>query len=133
MDPKPCEFCGEMFVPVRFATTRFCSQRCRSAQYQQDNKERLNERNAQYRQDNKERIAQYRLDNKERLAQYQQDNKERIAERMAQYYLDNKERLAKCYAQWQKKQIEINPHYRRDVKREQKRRKLKAQQEGNAA
>ena len=118
MDPKSCEFCAEMFVPLRFAATRFCSQRCRSAQY---------------RLDNKEHTAQYRLDNKERMAQYYQDNKERFAKRKAQYHQDNRERIAKCYAQWQKKQIEINPHYRRDVKREQKRRKLKAQQEGNAA
>ena len=65
MDPKPCEHCAEMFVPVRFATTRFCSRKCTAAQY-----------GAQYRQDNKERLAQYkaqwRLDNPEYQAQYRQ-------------------------------------------------------------
>ncbi|MEI6283442.1 MAG: hypothetical protein WCP82_12130, partial [Alphaproteobacteria bacterium] len=67
MDAKPCEHCAEMFVPVRSAATRFCSQRCRHAQYHKDNKEGIAEYGAQYHKDNKERIA-------EREAQYREDN-----------------------------------------------------------
>ena len=91
MDAKPCEHCAEMFVPVRFATTRFCSHKCQAAQYYQDNKERK----------------------AERYAQYYQDNKRRMAERMAQYRLD---RLAEDPWYWKKKKRDQR---RRQLKRQQ--------------
>ena len=95
MDPKPCERCSEMFVPVRFATTRFCSHKCQAAQYYQDNKERIAQRDVQ-------RSAQYRL-----------DNKERIAQRDVQYRL---ERLAEDPWYWRKK---ARAKRRRQLKRQQ--------------
>ena len=117
MDAKPCEHCAEMFVPVRFATTRFCSHKCIAAQY---------------RLDNKERIAQYRLDNKERLAQWRLDNKERIAQRTAQYRLDNKERKAERKAQYRLERLAEDPWYFRKQARAKRRRQLKRQQEAAA-
>ena len=79
------------------------------AEYYQDNKEQLTERQKQYYQDNKEQIKQYYQDNKEKLAerhkqyyqdnreeikQYYQDNREQIVERKKQYYQDNREQIA---------------------------------------
>jgi hypothetical protein len=74
-----------------------------SAEYYQDNKEKIAEQHKEYRQDNKEKIAEqkkeYYQDNKEKIAEYfqeyRQNNKEKIAEQHKEYYQDNKEKIIK--------------------------------------
>jgi transketolase len=69
----------------------------RSIQYNQDNKERLEEYQKQYYQDNRERVIrrsiQYRQDNKAKINEYYQANKEKINERSKQYRQDNKAKI----------------------------------------
>jgi LysM repeat protein len=71
------------------------------AEYQVDNKDRLNEASRQYYIDNKDQMnasnRQYRVDNVEQIKtskhQYQVDNKDRLNAVSRQYYSDNKDRL----------------------------------------
>ena len=66
MNARTCGFCSDGFQPVR-SSARFCSRKCSRAQYYQDNKEHIAERNAQYYQDNKEHIAEYMAQARDQL------------------------------------------------------------------
>ena len=80
------------------------------AEYYQDNKEQLTERQKQYYQDNKEQIT-------ERHKQYYQDNREQIEERKKQYYQDNREQIKEYrveYRQQNKEKIKQYYQYNRE-------------------
>ena len=65
---------------------------------------------------NKEKSKQYYQDNKERLVkqqkQYYQDNKEECKKQQKQYRQDNKEKIAKRQRQYEKKRRANDPAYR---------------------
>ena len=73
-----------------------------SAEYYQDNKEKIAERNKQYYQDNKEQFKEYndeyRQNNKEQLneyhVEYRQNNKEYFKEYFKEYRQKNREKIA---------------------------------------
>ena len=59
------------------------------AQWRDDKKDILKEKNKQWRDDNKDIIKQYRDDNKDKIKQYRDDNKDK----MKQYRDDNKDKM----------------------------------------
>jgi hypothetical protein len=67
----------------------------KNKEYRENNKEKLNEYNKEYRENNNEYHKEYRENNKEKLKEYRENNKEKRNEKSKEYYLNNKEKINK--------------------------------------
>jgi hypothetical protein len=73
----------------------------KNKQYNIDNRDKLVEYQKEYRIYNKDKAKQYRIDNRDKLAenikQYNIDNRDKIVEYQKKYYIDNKEKAKQYY------------------------------------
>jgi len=133
---KNCVICGKEFDAK--GNTITCSKECseennkekmkeRNRQYCQDNKEKIKEQNRQYYQKNKKYFKQYYQNNKEKIKeqnrQYKQDNKEKIKEQNRRYYQKNKEKIKEHQKQYCQDNKEKIKQYYQDNKEKIKKQK----------
>ena len=107
---KPCKY-GH--VSERFVSSSRCCVCARK--YQEQNKEKVAERDRKYRKQNKDKVAErnrkYQERNKEKIAnqkrRYREKNKEIVAERMRKYREQNKEKVTERERKWREENKDI--------------------------
>jgi hypothetical protein len=109
--------CVNKYIPMR-------SQK----EYQENNREKINENNKKYDENNKEKISEnkknYHKNNKEKRLEYYENNKEIMSEKRKLYYEKNKEKMKK-YCENNKEKIKLQ----KELYCENNKEKIKLQKE----
>jgi len=102
-----CKWCGLGFECIR-TTKVFCSVKCICAEYYEENKEKIAEKQKEYKKENSEKIA-------EQKKEYNKANAEKIAEYQKEYRKEYKKaHPEKCRANCRKRRamkLEVNENY----------------------
>jgi len=105
------------------------------AEYYEDNKEQINEKNREHYEKNKEKILEYYKeyyqtdDYKEKRKEYREKNKEKIREKKKEYNENNKEQIREKQKEYRENNKEKRNEYQREYYKKNKEKVLEYQRE----